>query len=95
MIIAVTMMTVIACACPIHISSTIHVMTRFALWHRSAWPVRCVKGSAAPTSTIVSAPACSAREQGIVEAIKGGWARAVNEWRVAEKRDVVEAKVPN
>lgn len=63
--------------------------------HGAARTISSVKGSAAPAATLVGSPACLASEGGVVEAIKGASACAINKGCVAEHGDVVEAEVPD
>jgi hypothetical protein len=63
--------------------------------HGAARTISSVKRSTAPAATLVGSPACLASEGGVVEAIKGASACAVNKGCVAEHGDVVEAEVPD
>lgn len=54
-----------------------------------------VEGSAAPAATLMCAPARLAREDGVMEAVEGAGACAVDERCVTQERDVVEAEVPD
>jgi hypothetical protein len=63
--------------------------------HGAARTVSSVKGSSAPAATLVGAPAGFAGKGGVVEAVEGAGACAVDKGCVAEERDVVEAEVPD
>jgi hypothetical protein len=63
--------------------------------HGTARTISSVKGSSSPAAALVRAPASLACEDGVVEAVEGACAGAVDEWCVAEQRDVVEAEVPD
>jgi hypothetical protein len=63
--------------------------------HGATGPISSVEGSAAPAAALVCAPASLASKGSVVEAVRGAGTGAVDEWCVAEKRDVVEAKVPD
>jgi hypothetical protein len=64
-------------------------------WHGTARTISSVEGSTSPAAALVGAPASLTCEDCVVEAVEGACAGAVNEWCVAEERDVVEAEVPD
>lgn len=63
--------------------------------HGTAGTISSVEWGAAPRAALECSPACLACEDGIVEAVEGTGACAVDERCVAEERDVVEAEIPD
>jgi len=60
------------------------------LRHGAARSVGRIERGAAPSGGVVLAPTGLARPHGVVEAVEGGGACAVDEGRVADKRGVVD-----
>jgi hypothetical protein len=80
------------------VRGVVSVTTSRAIWvrsHGAAGAISSVERSAAPAAALVCTPASLARKHGVVEAIEGACASAVDEGCVAEEGDVVEAEVPD
>jgi hypothetical protein len=80
------------------VRSVVIMVSSRSLWvrgHGTARTISSVEGSASPAAALVGAPASLACEDGVVEAVEGACAGTVDEWCVAEERDVVEAEVPD
>ena len=66
------------------------------LWrHGTSRPVCSIKRRATPAAALVRAPTRLAREDSVVEAVKGAGTCAINKGRVAEEGDMIKAKVPD
>ena len=63
--------------------------------HSSPRTISGVERRAAPAAAFVGTPAGLAGEDGVVEAVEGAGACAIDEGCVAQERDVVEAEVPD
>jgi hypothetical protein len=63
--------------------------------HGATGTISSVSWSASPAAALVCSPASLACEEGVVEAVEGTGACAVDKGSVAEERDVVEAEVPD
>jgi hypothetical protein len=63
--------------------------------HGASGTVSSVERSASPAAALVCAPASLACEHGVVEAVEGASACAIDKGCVAEERDVVKAEVPD
>lgn len=63
--------------------------------HGASRSIGSIERRAAPAASFVRAPACLAREDGVVEAVKRARTCTVDKGRVAKKGNVVEAKVPD
>jgi hypothetical protein len=63
--------------------------------HRASGTIRRIARRATPATSLERAPVSLAREDGVMEAVERACACTVDEGRVAEQGNVVEAEVPD